>query len=185
MDKKLQKACQGKMRSQGGMNLSEIIELARSMGLKATSSREEMLKQICAAPVKVQGQGQEPPAKRTAQKSTVQKSTAQKRPARAKYSAQWEAKKPKKAKDRTNLMEKCGEACFLHPAELKYPICASDLSCDIDCDGLTAARYIAAILRHSKKIKPEARKVAERVFDKANALMKSVCHPPAQVIQLD
>lgn len=58
MDPRLVKACHGKSKSKGGMNLPELRAMAQKLGHPHTGTREEVLSWLCAAvPAK--------PAKRT------------------------------------------------------------------------------------------------------------------------
>jgi len=65
----------------------------------------------------------------------------------------WKADEPHSRADRRRLLGKCGDECFLDPANGKYPICGDD--CAVDCAGLAAARTRAAQYGHTQ-IKNEA-----------------------------
>src|SRR5581483_10599205 len=54
----------------------------------------------------------------------------------------WRAASPQRGRERHELLNKCGNKCFLLPEEEKFPICAkleSGNDCQIDCRGVQAA----------------------------------------------
>lgn len=51
----------------------------------------------------------------------------------------WKSIAPRKPSLRRELYKKCGSRCFLRPKDLKFPICASDLSCKAHCSGIASA----------------------------------------------
>lgn len=59
----------------------------------------------------------------------------------------WGEDGPKRGQERRDLMERCGEKCFLIPENLSFPICAACRSgaclCELDCRGLAAANIRA------------------------------------------
>lgn len=58
----------------------------------------------------------------------------------------WNAAKPQKGRERNELFDKCGEACFLQPRTKGFPICAAlreGQGCKIDCRGLASAEVRA------------------------------------------
>ena len=54
----------------------------------------------------------------------------------------WSKVKPHKRSDRIKMYQKCGDACFLQPSTLGFPICPNG-KCEIDQRGVNAA-YIRA-----------------------------------------
>jgi hypothetical protein len=58
----------------------------------------------------------------------------------------WKIASPKKGKERSNLMKKCGRECFLEPKTLGFPICSprNKNPCKIDCRGVASAKIRAA-----------------------------------------
>ena len=167
---RLKKACEGKMASQGGMNLPEIKELALASGVKQ-GTRESMLKEICAAngfSIPQKKQKTQKPAK-AVPPSVVSGLVKDKTEA-------WMTRKPISSIDRKSLHDTCGDSCFLEPTGLKYPVCSKQNTCKIDCDGLRAANGLAAILSNSKKIKPEASVIAVRAMLRAADIGKKYCN---------
>lgn len=61
----------------------------------------------------------------------------------------WSGTKPARGRPRHELMTQCGPACFLDPANEKFPICPKcemgdgKCSCAMDCRGLTSAKVRA------------------------------------------
>lgn len=54
----------------------------------------------------------------------------------------WAAAAPQKGRERHELMEKCGDQCFLFPETEGFPICAAlreGRGCKVDCRGVTSA----------------------------------------------
>ena len=51
----------------------------------------------------------------------------------------WTSISPRKITLRRQMYKKCGSKCFLRPRDLKFPICASDLSCKAHCSGIASA----------------------------------------------
>ena len=182
---RLKKACEGKMASQGGMNLPEIKDLAKSSGVKQ-GTREAMLKEICIANGISVPQKKQKPAK-TQQPAKTKKVTTPQQAAKPvppsfarglvkQKTEEWLARKPISSIDRKSLLDTCGESCFLEPKGLKYPVCSKENTCKIDCDGLRAANGLATILSNSKKIKPEASVAAVRAILLAGELGKKHCN---------
>ncbi len=62
----------------------------------------------------------------------------------------WQARSPKKGKDRHQLMNECGSACFLKPETEGFPICPKcqlgdgRCACAVDCGGLMSSKNRAA-----------------------------------------
>jgi hypothetical protein len=169
----LKRACEGKGASAGGMNLSEIKSLAKSMGHSGKGTRPELLVAICsglnapspkakaAAPARQpMSQASLPPLPRGSVKVNTE---------------QWLTRKPKTQAERVALMAQCGNKCFLEPSELKYPVCSTNGNCDIDCDGVRAAYGVTAILHNRTDINPDARATAARARDSAASLGKKHC----------
>lgn len=77
----------------------------------------------------------------------------------------WKEKKPHSKKERKDLMEKCGEECFLIPSRKKFPICNKitdkNSECSYNCKGLKAASSRAGewgykrVLKTSKRLTKE------------------------------
>ena len=203
MDDKIKKACEGKMASQGGMNLPEIKLMAKSMGHKAASgaSREELLEVICSsigmsvrkkkekkqvsqrkqvAQVSQRKQvaqvSQRKQVAQVSQRKQVAQVSQRKEPTTIKQNTEaWMTRKPKTTRDREDLNDVCGTKCFLQPAALKYPVCSKDNTCKIDCDGVRAAYNLTFILQNNKRIKPEARAMAGDSKLKARELGLAHC----------
>lgn len=59
----------------------------------------------------------------------------------------WEKDGPKRGQQRRDLMEKCGNRCFLIPEQQSFPICSAcrtdECLCELDCRGLAAANIRA------------------------------------------
>lgn len=82
-----------------------------------------------------------------------------------KSSDSWKEKKPHSKKERKDLMEKCGEECFLIPSKKKFPICNKitdkNSECSYNCKGLKAASSRAGewgykrVLKTSKRLTKE------------------------------
>ena len=185
MDDKIKKACEGKMASQGGMNLPEIKLMAKSMGHKAASgaSREELLEVICASigmSVRKKKEKKQVSQRKQVAQLSQRKQVAQvsqrKEPTTIKQNTEaWMTRKPKTTRDREDLNDVCGTKCFLQPAALKYPVCSKDNTCKIDCDGVRAAYNLTFILQNNKRIKPEARAMAGDSKLKARELGLAHC----------
>lgn len=64
--------------------------------------------------------------------------------------AGWGELEPKRGAERTELKEKCGDACFLRPEDNAFPICPklskTDGKCQVSCAGLGAAKTRARFL---------------------------------------
>lgn len=75
--------------------------------------------------------------------------------------AGWGELEPKRGAERTELKEKCGDACFLRPEDNAFPICAklskTDGKCQVSCAGLGAAKTRARFLppEFKEKIIPD------------------------------
>jgi len=54
----------------------------------------------------------------------------------------WGNFKPKKGKERSKMLDKCGKKCFLIPKNQGFPICRKN--CNFDCRGIIAAKIRAA-----------------------------------------
>jgi hypothetical protein len=193
MDDKIKKACEGKMASQGGMNLPEIKLMAQSMGHTASgASREELLKVICASigmPVRQKKEKKQLKQKKqvsqVAQTKQLKQASQKKEPqshlpkmprgAVKQHTEAWMTRKPKTTRDREDLYEACGTKCFLQPKVLKYPVCAKDNTCKIDCDGVRAAYDVTFILHNNKRINPESRAMAADSKIKARDLGLAHC----------
>ena len=55
----------------------------------------------------------------------------------------WAKIAPKKGKERSSMLRRCGSKCFLLPSKKKFPIC-NPRSCRINCKGLAAAKIRAS-----------------------------------------
>jgi hypothetical protein len=64
----------------------------------------------------------------------------------------WRAIAPQKGMERDELLQRCGNACFLNPANKGFPICPALRTtrgqCGVDCRGLEAAKVRARQYRH-------------------------------------
>lgn len=93
-------------------------------------------------------------------------------------SSSWRQLSPPRTNPRRQLMDKCGKTCFLRPDDLGFPICprcrdpncqsclTQDPSlkgrcCEVDCQGLLAAKRRAAQYRYRDIVK-KANDLAER-----------------------
>ena len=77
----------------------------------------------------------------------------------------WKDKKPHSKKERKDLMEKCGEECFLIPSRKKFPICNKitdkNSECSYNCRGLKAASSRAGEWGYKKVLKTSKRLTKE------------------------
>lgn len=77
----------------------------------------------------------------------------------------WKDKKPHSKKQRKDLMEKCGEECFLIPSRKKFPICNKitdkNSECSYNCRGLKAASSRAGEWGYKKVLKTSKRLTKE------------------------
>ncbi len=159
-DERLRKACAGFGTAMGGMNTDEIRKMA---GSPKTGSREDLLRVICKDHPILHplAKAMPPPVKRGAVKDATK---------------QWnEVRKPQDKKSRVKLIADCGAKCFLRPDELKYPICAKDGDCSVDCDGIRAAYGVTSILFNSPKINMAAKSAALEARSKAANIAKEHC----------
>lgn len=86
----------------------------------------------------------------------------------------WGTRKPNTKEERQQLLDKCGEKCFLVPEGLKYPVCPKG-SCEYDCDGIRAARNITYLVHNKTSNSDEARERALVARDKAQRLGVEHC----------
>ena len=79
----------------------------------------------------------------------------------------WRARSPTRGKERHQLKEECGDACFLLPEKEKFPICASPRMtggvsrCEIDCGGVQSA-LVRANQWGYNEVAAKAEKLLER-----------------------
>lgn len=85
----------------------------------------------------------------------------------------WYANKPTSAKERKEVKDKCGDDCFLIPELSKYPVCKKD--CELDCDGLRAARNITYLINNRHTVSQEAKDRSLRARKKANEIGVEKC----------
>lgn len=71
----------------------------------------------------------------------------------------WKQQKPG-THERTQMLEKCGEKCFLGPNK-SYPICKKN-TCKISRQGVYSA-YIRASQYHKKNISQKAKKLLNKI----------------------
>ncbi len=74
----------------------------------------------------------------------------------------WAAAKPQRGRERKELHNRCGDACFLQPDSLGFPICSKlipgEEPCKVSCEGLTAAKVRANQWKY-----PEVSRAAEEI----------------------
>lgn len=77
----------------------------------------------------------------------------------------WRVAAPKRGRERTELLNKCGEKCFLLPKAKKFPVCPvcknSICTCKYDCRGIIAAKVRASQYGYT-----DVRKRAQLLGDK-------------------
>jgi hypothetical protein len=59
----------------------------------------------------------------------------------------WKDRAPKTKKQRKELLDQCGDACFLVPSRLAYPVCNKkeiDRPCSYHCRGIFGAEHWAS-----------------------------------------
>ena len=80
------------------------------------------------------------------------------------------------AKERTQLQQQCGTACFLQPSELKYPVCDPSKSkskrCAVDCSLVATALRQADIVAGNKNTGAKAKAAAKKVQVAAHARLR-------------
>jgi len=83
----------------------------------------------------------------------------------------WSARAPQKGKDRNQLMDECGDMCFLRPENKGFPICpkcqlgpAGKCQCEIDCGAVQAAKNRAAQWGYTD------------IESKADKILQKKCH---------
>ena len=90
----------------------------------------------------------------------------------------WKDKKPHSKKQRKELMEKCGEECFLIPSRKKFPICNKitdkNSECSYNCRGLKAASSRAGEWGYKKVLKTSKRLTKELDCYKGKAEKKEI-----------
>jgi hypothetical protein len=52
----------------------------------------------------------------------------------------WALGAPKRGKERQEKYAQCGDACFLAPSTLSFPVCRYDEGCKLSCEGLQSAK---------------------------------------------
>lgn len=176
----LQNACAGLSKAKGGLNVSDLKDLAKSQGHTNISKmkRDELITLLC---------GTQPVVAKTV-KATAVKTAVSPKPYGAKTIAPklprgevgvrteaWKDRKPKSKGDRRDLLQRCGDKCFLIPDELKYPICSSKGDCSYDCDGLRAGRNLTYLINNRKTVGEEAKDRAIHARILADKLGKQHC----------
>lgn len=73
----------------------------------------------------------------------------------------WSKLSPNKSQ-RREMLDMCGDKCFLLPREKKFPICAKG-TCTVNCRGISAAKIRASQYKYNL------------VVDKANRLQRKLC----------
>lgn len=90
----------------------------------------------------------------------------------------WKEKKPHSKKERKDLMEKCGEECFLIPSRNKFPICNKitdeHSECSYNCKGLKAASSRAGEWGYKRVLKTSKRLTKELDCYKGKSATKKV-----------
>lgn len=180
MDERLKKACEGKSASKGGMNIPELRQIATSLSLVATGSRDDLLRLLCTSTsVKAVIPSSTPPKKKIPKSAALIHDVA-KLP-KLQYgqvkinTASWQTKKPSTIKQRKDLHNQCGDKCYLIPDGYKYPVCAVDGNCDYDCDGLRSAYGWTSRVNNATHVSAEAKQRALDARNKATDIGKRHC----------
>ncbi len=160
----------------------QVAEALKRAKKQAAEKLKAQKKQAAEALKKAKKQAAE--SLKTEKKLRAPRKTAQKKQkkqakephtARQISAAAWDLRKPKTTRERLMVASKCGQdKCFMVPAELKYPVCGKDLSCDVDCDGVRSAYNLTAIQMNTFKNKPALLAMAEKA--KLNARQTGVVH---------
>jgi len=82
------------------------------------------------------------PASRKAIRRDLEEQIARRQEGRGSLTRGWKAAAPQKGTERRELMQQCGEGCFLQPDTEGFPICPAlreGEGCGIDCRGVTSA----------------------------------------------
>jgi len=118
-----------------GKKVGSLPDKSKVMSMKVAKPRslKETLKDV--------------PKSRQARRESLRKQIKNKGEGRGSRTRGWSAAAPQRGKERHELMDKCGEECFLQPEDEGFPICAAlreGKGCAIDCRGVTSARVRAA-----------------------------------------
>jgi hypothetical protein len=108
------------------------------------------------------------PKSRKDKRKKLKKQVKNKGEGRGSKTRGWSGASPQRGKERNELMEECGEGCFLDPENKKYPICPAlrtGQKCKIDCRALTSAINRSAEWKH-KDIEKLARTIRESKCEK-------------------
>ena len=82
------------------------------------------------------------PTSRKAVRRDLEEQISRKQEGRGSLTRGWKAAAPQRGEERHELMQRCGEGCFLQPDTEGFPICPSlreGKGCGIDCRGVTSA----------------------------------------------
>jgi hypothetical protein len=81
-------------------------------------------------------------------------------------SAGWRYMAPRRGTQRHEMRSKCGDSCFLMPAEEKFPVCPVG-SCAPTCKGATSA-YVRARQYHYTDVATKAKALEEKLCGRSS-----------------
>lgn len=142
--------------------LKEVSSNSRAYSPK--SHKKKILDLDTTKPQKLEKTLETLPKSRKTKRKELKREIKKKEEGKGSSTRGWSAVSPQKGKERNELMNKCGEGCFLDPKNKGYPICPAlrtDQGCKIDCRALTAA-----INRSAEWDASSIRKLAEKIRKK-------------------